>query len=65
MMPEPLIPAQTFAVRMERSKLGFWIRLVCAKTNAGVDTNAMREAKGIRGRIGLLSITQMAKVKPT
>jgi hypothetical protein len=63
MMPEPLMPAQTLAERIERSKPGFWMRLDCAKMNVGVDTNATRDAKENRGRIGFLSITRMVKVK--
>jgi hypothetical protein len=54
MTPELLIPAQTFAERMERSKPGFCIKFaVSAARSAGMERNAMRDAKENRERIGL------------
>jgi hypothetical protein len=54
MTPELLIPAQTFAERMERSKPGFCIKFaVSAARSAGMERNAMRGDRENGERINL------------
>jgi hypothetical protein len=54
MTPELLIPAQTFAERMERSKPGFCIKFaVSAAKSAGMERNAMRGDRENGERINL------------
>ena len=64
MTPELLIPAQTFAERMERSKLGFCIKFaVSTARSAGMERTATRDAEKNRGRIGKIYSARPRKVK--